>query len=67
MDIPALGYPISSEAVTSWFRTTYSREPSTAEVGRIIEAMTARDSTRPLNDAPDGSDPGFTMPERPIA
>ncbi len=67
MNIPAEGYPISADAVTDWFRATYGREPSTPEVGRIIEAMTHRDSTRPRSDAPDGSEPGFVMPERPIA
>jgi hypothetical protein len=45
MELPVQGYPISRDAITTWFRDRHGREPSALEVGEIMLRMTARDST----------------------
>lgn len=47
IELPVLGYPISAEALTSWFCRTYSRTPSARELGVLMNAMAQRDSTPP--------------------
>ena len=47
MELPVPGYPISRDAITTWFRREHGREPSAAEVGEIMLRMTERDSTPP--------------------
>ena len=47
MELPVAGYPISRDAITSWFRNRHGREPSAVEVGEIMLRMTERDSTPP--------------------
>lgn len=52
MDLPVEGYPIGEAAVRAWFERERGREPSAEELGRILLAMTARDATPPIVDAP---------------
>jgi hypothetical protein len=47
MELPAVGYPASEEAVLSWFQRTYHRMPTDEEAGAILDAMLRRDSTAP--------------------
>ncbi|MGE0224353.1 MAG: hypothetical protein AB7F35_07665 [Acetobacteraceae bacterium] len=47
MELPALGYPPTEEAVTDWFVRTYGRPPNEGETGAILDAMARRDSTPP--------------------
>jgi hypothetical protein len=49
-DIPPQGYPISEEAVTSWYQETFKRAPETAEVGVILDAMARRDAEQPASE-----------------
>jgi hypothetical protein len=48
LDLPVPGYPISEEALTSWFCRTYRRAPSVRELGVLINAMAKRETTPPL-------------------
>ncbi|HKM63532.1 MAG TPA: hypothetical protein VJY39_13685 [Acidisphaera sp.] len=63
-ELPEPGYPISQVAVAEWFRHRYGREASIEEIGRIIIAMTDRDTTAPSH-APAPSETGWTavLPE----
>jgi hypothetical protein len=36
MELPVEGYPISSEAVTKWFRSRFGCEPTTEELGTLM-------------------------------
>ena len=67
IDLPVLGYPNSEQALTSWFKMTYSRAPSERELGVLMNAMTLRDSTPPHTGS--GPDPhsGRTTPSAPPA
>ena len=47
MQLPAEGYPISAEALREWFRRTYGREATEAEIGKLQDAMTRRDEAKP--------------------
>jgi hypothetical protein len=49
--LPALGYPISEEAVSYWFEQTFNRAPAPAEVGMIIDAMARRDAEQPATES----------------
>ena len=57
--LPEPGYPISDRAIIEWFRRQYGREPLAEEVGRIIVAMTDRDTTPPSR-APAPDETGWT-------
>ena len=47
MELPVRGYPISRDAIVTWFRRQYGREPSALEVGEILLRMAERDSSPP--------------------
>jgi hypothetical protein len=49
--IPALGYPISEDAVSYWFEQTFNRAPAPAEVGTVINAMVRRDAEQPATES----------------
>jgi hypothetical protein len=49
--LPALGYPISEEAVSYWFEQTFNRAPAPAEVGMVINAMVRRDAEQPATES----------------
>jgi hypothetical protein len=51
-ELPPLGYPISEEAVTNWFRQTFNRTPEVAEIGVILDAMARRDAEAPATEPP---------------
>jgi hypothetical protein len=51
-DIPPQGYPISEEAVVSWFKKTYKRAPAEPEIGVILDAMARRDAEQPATEPP---------------
>ena len=52
VEIPPLGYPISEDAVSHWFQKTFGRNPDSAEVGVIIDAMAKRDAEQPATEPP---------------
>jgi hypothetical protein len=58
MALPVPGYPYSAEALTDWFSRTYSRDPSVAELGALMNAMAQRDSTPP-HDGPEADPHGW--------
>jgi len=67
IELPVAGYPISAEALTSWFRRTYSRTPSARELGVLMNAMARRDSTPP-HEGPEPDPHGWeTSPSAPPA
>jgi hypothetical protein len=45
MELPVSGYPISRDAVVTWFRREHGREPTAEEVGQILLRMAERDSS----------------------
>lgn len=47
MQLPAEGYPISTEALREWFRRTHGREATEVEIGELQDAMTWRDESKP--------------------
>jgi hypothetical protein len=47
IELPVEGYPISQEAVITWFRDRYGRMPSAEEVSDILNAMADREATPP--------------------
>lgn len=47
-ELPVEGYPISEDAVRTWFLDRYGREPGAEEVARIVNAMAAREATPPV-------------------
>ena len=49
--LPALGYPISEEAVSYWFEHTFGRAPTPAEFGMVINAMMRRDAEQPATES----------------
>jgi hypothetical protein len=51
-ELPALGYPLSENAVTHWFERTYGRKPEAAEVGVIQERMAEREARQPAAESP---------------
>jgi hypothetical protein len=51
--LPALGYPISEDAVSYWFQQTFNRTPDPAEVGVVIDAMVRRDAEQPAIESRD--------------
>ncbi len=59
MELPVEGYPISSEAVTNWFRARFGREPSVEEVGDIMLRMTSRETALP-DEGPAPDEAGWT-------
>ena len=50
LELPVEGYPISEEAVHTWFVDRFRREPGAAELARILNAMAAREATPPVED-----------------
>ena len=67
IELPVPGYPISEEALTSWFHRTYCRAPSERELGVLMNAMSLRDSTPPHAD-PEPDPHGWeTAPSAPPA
>ena len=62
--LPEPGYPISERAIAEWFHRRYGRDASAEEIGKIIIAMTDRDTTPPSH-APAPSETGWTavLPE----
>ena len=64
IEMPEPGYPISDRSVAEWFQRRYGREASVEEIGRIIIAMTDRDTAAPSH-APAPSETGWTavLPE----
>ncbi len=47
-ELPAPGFPVSGDAVHTWFVDRYGREPSAAELTELLNAMAARDATPPV-------------------
>lgn len=65
LQLPVAGYPISEEAVSSWFARTYGRQPSEREVGTIIDQMAQREASGPVtgpNTEPGGWSTGPSAP-----
>ncbi|MBV9250234.1 MAG: hypothetical protein JO227_13445 [Acetobacteraceae bacterium] len=60
MNLPPPGYPISEQAITDWFRTTYRREPVEREIGLIMDAMADRSATPP-HEGPPANDRGWSF------
>ena len=60
LELPVEGYPISEEAVHTWFVDRFRREPGAAELARILNAMAAREATPPVEDTGTGDPPGGT-------
>jgi hypothetical protein len=52
-ELPVEGFPISGDAVHTWFVDRHGREPSAEELTRIINAMSEREATPPLEGGPD--------------
>lgn len=46
-ELPALGYPVSEDAVSHWFHQRYGRAPTEQELGAIISLMAEREETSP--------------------
>lgn len=64
-DLPALGYPVSEEAVEHWFRQRHGRAPTERELGAIIGEMAQREATQP-HRGPDADPQGWlTFPPAP--
>jgi hypothetical protein len=59
-DLPAEGYPVSEEAVESWFRERHGRPPTERELGVIIGEMAHREATPP-HRGPDADPQGWMM------
>jgi hypothetical protein len=57
-ELPALGYPVSEEAVENWFRTRHGRAPTERELGAIIGEMARREATPP-HQGPDADPQGW--------
>jgi hypothetical protein len=51
-ELPPLGYPISEEAVMSWFQQAHRRTPESGEIGVILDAMARRDAEQPATESP---------------
>ena len=51
--LPALGYPISEDAVSYWFEQAFNRTPDSAGVGVVLDAMVRRDAEQPATEARD--------------
>jgi hypothetical protein len=56
VDLPARDHPPSEEALSTWFRERFGRDPTELELGILIGAMIQREAARPQGEADCPSD-----------
>jgi hypothetical protein len=62
-ELPIEGFPVGAAPVRAWFLRRYGREPGMAELGRILNAMAAREAAAPVAETA-ADEPGWALSAR---